>query len=135
MAVQNGAALRLAFGDALVAALAGGSCKLFSGAVPANCAASDPVTTIATGALPATAATNTAGLVSKAGTWTITGGAGAAGGTTATVFRLYTSTGVCLEQGTVTITGSGGDLTIDNPNIANAQVGSIATYTRTMPGA
>lgn len=135
MADQYGAALRTTWGDAFVTALNNGSIKLFSGSLPANCAASDPATTLATGTLPATAAVNTAGSVAKSGTWTITGGAGAGSGTAATVFRLYTSGAVCCHQGTVTITGGGGDMTLDNPSIADTQVGAVSTYTRVMPGA
>ncbi len=135
MAEQLDTTLRTAMAQAFADALAGGSMKLFSGSLPANCAASDPATTLATGSLPATAATASAGVAAKAGTWSFTGGAGAGGGTTATVYRLYRSGGACVAQGTVTITAGGGDMTIDNPNIANGQTGAVATFSRTMPGA
>ncbi len=135
MAEQYQTTLRTTWAQALCDALAGGSIKLFSGSVPANCAASDPATTLATGTLPATAGTAASGAATKSGTWSFTGGAGASTGTTATVFRLYASGGACIEQGTVTVTGGGGDLTLDNANIANTQVGAVATWTRTMPGA
>lgn len=135
MAEQLGTTLRTAMAQAFCDALASGSMKLFSGALPANCAASDPATTLATGSLPSTAATASSGVATKAGTWSFTGGVGAGSGTDATVYRLYTSGGVCCAQGTVTITAGGGDMTIDNPNIANAQAGAVATWSRTMPGA
>lgn len=135
MAEQIDTTLRTAMAQALCDALAGGSIKLFSGSLPVNCAAADPATTLATGSLPATAATAASGVATKAGTWTFTGGAGAGGGTTATVYRLYRSGGGCVAQGTVTITGDGGDMTVDNPNIASGQAGAVSTFTRTMPGA
>jgi len=135
MAEQLGTTLRTAMAQAFCDALAGGSLKLFSGSLPANCAASDPATTLATGTLPATAATASTGVATKAGTWSFTGGVGAGGGTSATVYRLYTSGGVCCAQGTVTITAGGGDMTVDNPNIASGQAGAVSTFTRTMPGA
>lgn len=135
MAEQLDTTLRTALAQAYCDALAGGSMKLFSGSVPANCAASDPATLLATGSLPATAATAASGTVTKAGTWTFTGGAGADTGTVATVYRLYRSGGGCVAQGSVTITGGGGEMTIDNPNIADTQVGAVATFTRVMQGA
>lgn len=197
--IQFGTVARTAMGQALADALASGTIKLFAEVPPANCAASDPATTLATGSLPATAATVSSGVVSKSGTWSITGGAGAGGGTTAKSYRLYGSGGACVDQGAVTIaggltascnltagnatitapansipdgaavTGTGvqagtyvvsgggttsivlnqaplvsgtgvsltftGDMTLDNPNIANGQAGSVSTYSRTMPGA
>ncbi|CAB4137333.1 hypothetical protein UFOVP326_21 [uncultured Caudovirales phage] len=135
MPEQLDTTLRTALAQAYCDALANGSIKLFSGALPANCAAADPATTLATGTLPATAATAANGVATRAGTWAFTGGAGAGSGTNATVYRLYRSGGACVAQGTVTITGGGGDMTIDNPNIANGQAGSINTWTRTMQGA
>lgn len=45
--------------------------------------------------------------------------AGTASGTgTATYFRIYSSTNTCHWQGTVTVTGGGGDMTVDNTSIA-----------------
>jgi hypothetical protein len=42
------------------------------------------------------------------------------------------STGAtCHEQGTVTITGSGGDLTLDNNVIAASQTITITSWTKT----
>jgi hypothetical protein len=135
MPEQYGTALRTAMGQELVDVLAGGSMRLFSGSLPANCAAADPATTLATGTLPTPAATVSSGTVSRAGTWTFTGGAGAGTGTVATVYRLYSSGGTCVAQGSVTVTSGGGEMTIDNASIANAQVGAVNTYTRIMPGA
>jgi hypothetical protein len=60
----------------------------------------------------------------------------AAGGTNATFYRIYASDGVtCHEQGTVTLTGSGGDLTLDNVSISSGQNVQITSFSRTSPGA
>lgn len=131
MANQFGSALRTNQGTQLVNALASGTLKLFSGSVPANCAAVDPAGLLASGSLPATAASVSAGVVTKSGTWSFTG----SGSGTIASFRLYDSGAVCIHQGTVTITGGGGDMTVDNTSIATGQTGSVGTYSITMPGA
>jgi hypothetical protein len=101
VAEQLDTTLRTAMAQSYADALASGSMKLFSGSLPANCAASDPATTLATGSLPATAATASSGVATKAGTWSFTGAVAAGGGTVATVYRLYRSGGGCAAQGTV----------------------------------
>jgi len=48
---------------------------------------------------------------------------------TAEHFRLYASDGTtCHAQGTVTITGGGGNLTLDNTSIASGQSVTITTF-------
>jgi len=131
MAHQFGTTVRNNMATQLTTALASGSIKLFSGSVPANCAAADPAGLLASGNLPATAATNTGGVVSRSGTWSFTG---SAAGNIAS-FRLYDSGGTCIHQGTVTATGGGGDMTVDNINIANGQTGSVTGYATTIGGA
>ena len=55
---------------------------------------------------------------------------------TAGHYRIYASNGTtCHEQGTVTISGGGGDLTVDNPSIATGQTVNITGFTKTMAGA
>lgn len=92
---------------------------LYSGSVTANCAAADPSGLLATLTLPSdwlTAAS--AGAVGKNGTWT---GTGSAAGNAAS-FRIKDNAGTtCHMQGTVTVTGGGGDMTVDNVSIANGQ--------------
>jgi hypothetical protein len=104
---------------------------LYSGSVPANCAAAATGTLLLDMALPSdwmNAASS--GSKTKLGTWTGTGAAGAGSGTTAGYFRVMNSAGsVCHVQGTVTITGGGGDMTLDNPNIANGQTVTVNTFT------
>lgn len=110
--------------------------ELWNGTEPANPSASDTGTKIATGTLPSTwlaAATNPSGSVVtkvKAGTWTVTGLTAASTGTAADYFRITVS-GVCKMQGTVTVTGGGGDATMDNISVADAQVATVSAVTIT----
>lgn len=107
--------------------------QIRSGAVPANCAAADAGTLLCEITLPSdwlTAAS--AGLKQKNGTWS---GTGAATGT-AGHFRVKDSAGsTCHMQGTVTITGGGGDMTLTNTSVAISQAVVIDTfdYTRGNP--
>ena len=110
---------------------AAGTFKVFSGAEPANCAAADPTGLLLTFALPATPFTNAAGVATLAGTWS---GTAAASGVMAS-FRVYDSSAACEMQGTVTLTGGGGDMTVSNTNIASGQTFSVSTFTVTMGNA
>lgn len=107
--------------------------RLYSGPAPANCAAAPTGTLLVDMALPSdwmAAASN--GSKTKNGTWTGTGTAGAGSGTSAGYFRIVDSAGTtCHVQGTVTITGGGGDMTLDNPNIAQNQTVTVNTFTIT----
>lgn len=129
-AVQNSVAARNARLDSLETTI-GVSPKLQmrSGAPPANCAAAASGTLLASGDLPADwLAAAAAGVKSKSGTWTFTG---VAAGTIGH-YRILDSTGTtCHEQGTVTATAGGGDMTVDNTNVAIAQVGTVTAYDRT----
>lgn len=131
MAMQFGATLRTDMAAEVVTAAGGGTLKIFSGAVPANCAAADPSGPLVSDTLPTPALTNTAGTLSKAGTWAFTGDAAG----TAASFRLYTSGAVCFAQGSVTATGGGGDMTIDNTSIAVGQAGEVLTVSIVVGGA
>ena len=69
------------------------------------------------------------GTKAKSGTWSDTS-ADAAG--TAGHFRIYDSGGtVCGLQGSVTATGGGGDMTLDNIVIALLQLITITGFTLT----
>lgn len=104
--------------------------KIRTGAQPASCATADAGTVLATLALPSDwLAAAAAGAKAKSGTWQDVS-ADAAG--TAGHFRVYKSDGTtCQIQGTVTATGGGGDMTLDNTNIAAAQVVTITGFTMT----
>lgn len=103
--IQLSTAGRTAMGQVLADRIASGSLLLFAENVPVNNAASDPATVVASGSLPATAATVSSGVVSKSGTWSMTGQAGAGGGTTVKSFRIKGSGAVVEDQGSVTISG------------------------------
>jgi len=97
---------------------------------PANCAAAITATLLAEMTLPSdwmAAASN--GAKALAGSWADSS-ANAAG--TADFFRVFESTGTtCHIQGTVTATGAGGDMTLDNTSIASGQAVSITSFTLT----
>ena len=101
--------------------------QLYTGTPPANCAASATGTLLATIVLPSdwmnAAATGTKTLL---GSWV--GSATVAG--TAGYFRIMNSgLSVCHVQGTVTATGGGGDMTIDNPVLSVNQGIAVTSFT------
>lgn len=102
--------------------------EVWTGAAPANCAASDSGTKIASGTLPSdwldAAAT---GAVAKTGTWTLTGLTAASTGTAGGHFRIRKS-GTVYIQGTF---GVGADMAPDNNSIADGQTVTISTFTLT----
>jgi hypothetical protein len=104
--------------------------KIRSGAAPANCGTADSGTVLATCTLPSDwMAAASGGSKAKSGTWEDTS-ADATG--TAAHFRLYASDGTtCHAQGTVTATGGGGDMTVDNVSFAAAQAFTITGFTLT----
>lgn len=104
--------------------------KIRTGAPPANCAAADSGTVLATVNLPSDwLAAAAGGVKSKSGTWQDTS-ADATG--TAAHFRLYASDGTtCHAQGTVTITGGGGDMTVDNTSFATGQNFTVTAFSIT----
>lgn len=104
--------------------------KIRTGAAPANCATADSGTVLATVNLPSDwMAAASSGTKAKSGTWEDTS-ADATG--TAAHFRLYASDGTtCHAQGTVTATGDGGDMTVDNTSFASGQQFTVTTFTLT----
>jgi hypothetical protein len=101
---------------------ASGTLKIFSGAEPANCAASDPTGLLCTITLPATFLTSSAGVTTIAGSWSAN--ASAAG--TAASFRIYDSTPTCHIQGNCT-----SDLVLNNTNIASGQTVTVTSFSVT----
>lgn len=104
--------------------------KIRTGSVPATCATADSGTVLATCTLPSDwMAAASGGTKSLSGTWQDTS-ADATG--TAAHFRIYDSTGTtCGIQGTVTATGGGGDLQVDNVSFAAGQAFTVTTFTLT----
>lgn len=106
--------------------------KIRTGAQPANAAAADAGTVLATLNLPSDwMAAASSGAKAMSGTWQ---DASADGSGTAAHFRLYKSDGTtCQMQGTVTATGGGGDMTVDNTSFASGQPFNITSFTLTAP--
>lgn len=131
MAIQFSVAVRNARADAVETTIgASAILRIRSGALPANCAAADSGTVLATVNLPADwMAAAASGVKSKAGTWEdLT--ADAAG--TVGHFRIYDSAGTtCHWQGTMTATGGGGDMTVDNAVFAAGQAFTVNTFSLT----
>ncbi|UCV01147.1 hypothetical protein [Acidovorax radicis] len=134
MAAQFSTAVRNAFLDSIETTI-GTSPKLQirTGAAPANCAAADSGTLLAEITCPADwMGAASAGAKALAGSWTVA--AGAAG--TAGHYRLKdNSATTCHEQGSITATGGGGDMTLDNTSIASGQTVTITAKTLTAGGA
>jgi len=135
MALQYGTTLRNAQLDVIETTV--GTTPILeirSGAPPANCGTADSGTLLVSMTLPSDwMAAASGGIKSKAGTWEDTS-ANASG--TAGHWRLKDSGGsTCHAQGTVTATGGGGDLTLDNTSIASGQAVTISTFTITAANA
>jgi hypothetical protein len=131
MAVQLSVAVRNARLDAIETSIGTSAVlRIRTGAPPATCATADSGTVLATLNLPTDwMAAAASGSKAKSGTWEdLT--ADATG--TAAHFRVYDSGGtVCGIQGTVTATGGGGDMTLDNTSIASGQQVTVTTFTLT----
>lgn len=135
MVMQFSPLVRNAALDAIEAAIGTGAVlKIRTGSVPANTADADSGTVLATLVLPSDwLAPASGGSKGKSGTWEDPG-ADAAGD--AAHFRLYANDGTtCHAQGTITATGGGGDMTLDNVNIAVGQQVTITSFILTAGGA
>lgn len=135
MAFQFSTGARNASLDAIETAIGTSAIlRIRSGTVPANCGTADSGTVLATMNLPTDwMAAASGGSKGLSGTWQ-DASADAAG--TAAHFRIYDSTGTtCHIQGTVTDTGGGGDMTLDNVSIASGQTVTITSFTITAGGA
>lgn len=135
MALQKSTAVRNAQLDA-IESTTGTSAKLriYSGSAPANCGAAASGTLLAEIALPSDwMAAASGGAKAMSGTWQ---DASADGTGTAGHFRLVDTAGTtCHLQGTVTATGGGGDITVDNTSFAAGQQFNITGFTITAGGA
>lgn len=104
-----------------------------TGAPPANCATAASGTLLAAFALPADwLDVPAAGAVGKTGTWQGNAAADIAQSNIG-YFRIYKagSPSECMMQGTVTVTGGGGDMTVDNISVnANQQI-TVTSFTLT----
>lgn len=114
--------------------------EVWSGSVPATCATASSGTKLASfhlagaaGSWNDAAASGSMNFVAAASlplstTALATGTAG--------YYRAFASDdSTCHEQGTVTVTGGGGDATIDNVSITSGQTVQLTGFTKTAPGA
>ena len=134
MTVQFSTTARNAALDAIETAISTSpTMKIWTGTLPATCAAADAVgTTLATLTLPSDwMAAASGGVKSLSGTWQ-DAAADATG--TATHFRIYQGA-TCHVQGSITVTGGGGDMTLDNTSIASGQQVTITSFSITAGGA
>jgi len=131
MTVQLSTSVRNAELDAIETAIGTSAVlKVRTGAQPATCAAADSGTALATCNLPSDwMAVASGGSKALSGTWQ---DASADNTGTAGHWRLYASDGVtCHAQGTVTLTGGGGDMTVDNTSFAAGQAFTVTAFTLT----
>jgi hypothetical protein len=100
-----------------------------SGTQPAGCSSADSGTEIIRYTLASDWSTQTSGVL----TFTSTPISGTATGTaTAAHYRIYATDGTtCHMQGTVTATGGGGDMTVDNTSVTTGQTVQITGWTIT----
>ena len=131
MALQYSVAVRNAKLDAVETTIGVSAIlKIRTGTVPATCATADAGTVVATCSLASDwMAAASAGTKVLAGSWA-DASADATG--TAAHFRLYATDGTtCHAQGTVTATGGGGDMTVDNQSFTVGQAFSVTSFTLT----
>lgn len=101
--------------------------QLRTGAAPVDCATAASGTLLCEMTLPSDyMSAASAGSKAKLGTWS---GTGAAAGSAAHFRIVDNAATTCHMQGTVTATGGGGDMTLDNVSIAVAQVVTVSTFT------
>lgn len=126
MVTQLSTTGRNAMGDALEAHITTApDLNIYSGSMPANCAAAATGTLLATGALPSDWLGNAAsGSKSLAGAWNYTGQAGAGAGTAPGYYRVVKS-GTCHMQGTI------GPSVALNTSALTAVNGNVLTFAST----
>ena len=137
MSFQFSPAARNAALDAIDAAIGTApKLQIRSGTLPADTAADDAGLLLVEIDLPTDWLEDAAtGVKTIKGLWTGTGTTAAAGGTNAGHFRIKNTSGTITHvQGTITITGAGGDMELDNPNIAQNQSVTVTTFTLTAGG-
>ena len=128
--VNRSVAVRNAQLDAAEATI-GASAKLliYTGTKPTACSDAATGDLLATIDLPSDwMADASGGVKAKSGTWSVD----ASGTGTAGYYRITATDGTtCGEQGSITATGGGGDLILQNTSIASGQTITISTYSWT----
>jgi hypothetical protein len=134
MAIQFSASVRNAELDSIETTISTAPLlRFYSGSAPANTSTAASGTMLCEITLPSDyLAAASSGSKAKSGTWSGTGHANAGAGTNAGYFRVYDSAGTtCHIQGSVTATGGGGDMQLDNVSIASGQTVTVNTFTLT----
>jgi len=129
MALKLSVAVRNARLDAIETAIGTSPVlKIRSGAAPANITDADSGTVLATLSLPSDwMAAAASGSKAKSGTWQ---DSSADDTGTAAHFRIYASDGTTQHiQGSVTATGDGGNMTVDNVSFAVGQSFTVTGFT------
>jgi len=135
MAVKWSATVRNAVLDAWESSIGTAAIiRIYSGSAPANVGDAATGTLLVSYTLASdwaaagSSGSKTLNSLPIAGTASATGTAG--------YYRIFASNGTtCHEQGTVTATGGGGDMTISNTSITSAQTVNITGFTLTAPRA
>jgi len=109
--------------------------KIRTGSQPATCATADSGAVLATITLASDwASAASGGTKSWSGVPVSDSSADNSG--TAAHFRLYASDGTtCHQQGSVTVTGGGGDIEVDSVSFTAGQTFQITSWTWTAPNA
>lgn len=132
MALQFSVAVRNASLDAFETTTgASAILEIRTNSPPANCAAADTGTLLASCALPSDWMNAASGgtKTKSASAWEDTSANNTG---TAAHFRIKDSGGTtCHAQGTVTASGGGGDMEVDNTSFASGQAFSVTTFTLT----
>lgn len=128
MTIQMSTTLRNARLDAIESTIGtAAKIKVFTGTQPANCGTADSGTLLAEWDLASDWASNAASGSKSLSSVPLSATAGATG--VAGYYRVYASDGTtCHMQGSVTLAGSGGDMTLDNTSITNGQTVNITSW-------
>lgn len=120
-------------GGSVTGTFAAPKLRILTGTPPANAAAAQTGTLLVEMTLPADFyAASSGGSKALNGTWQ----ANATAAGTAGYYRVVDNAGTtCNEQGTITASGGGGDMTLDNTSIASGQQVTITAKTISVGGA
>lgn len=130
MAVRLNTAVRNQLADSLADTFNSGVLEIRTGSQPAAASDSATGTLLASITLPADAfSAASVGVASKSGTWSV---AAAATGTAGWA-RFRNSGDTLRMDGSVTASGGGGDLTIDNVSIVATGTVTVTSFTITQP--
>lgn len=141
MAVQFSVAVRNAMLNAIATVIGNTPhLEIWSGSMPANCAAASTGTKLAkfdlVGAVGTWNDAASSGSMNQVASATLPLSTTGLANGTAGYYRMFASDdSTCGEQGTITATGGGGDATIDSTTIASGGAVQVTGFTKTAAGA